>query len=275
MFEHGPHAFTGCQVVKSVLKRHVGPGQPEKPSNKGLLDMFDVALHVRTRPAAIEAVKGGAGESVKVGCQDGPFSSTAATGKAKKGRHLLAASGTAAGVLAGGNGTVVDDGRQHEFLKDCLWNCLGHLLERIALGQVSDKPLDRSKVPSGKKRRLSVLLTTDNESLRPEFVQRLEALGTRVYYSTGNVVHLSKSASDDHMDRMPTMAEFFLMAKAHYILEAGSYISTFAQFAGLFGNGTLAGIDWFAPGNCGFKIVHLGEQQVRGVRMQAREEDED
>jgi len=53
-------------------------------------------------------------------------------------------------------------------------------------------------------------------------------------------MHTSK-AGGSLMARLPTMGEFFLMAKAHTIIEAGSYISTFAYFSGLVGNGTLAG----------------------------------
>jgi len=54
------------------------------------------------------------------------------------------------------------------------------------------------------------------------------------------------------------MAEFYLMAKSHTIIRSRVLRSTFAYFAGLFGNGSLASIDWFRGRGCGLKLTHQG-----------------
>ncbi|GJP46180.1 hypothetical protein CLOM_g5497 [Closterium sp. NIES-68] len=237
------------EVVGQVLLHHVGEGKPPVPSQKGVKDgdMFDVALHIRTRPAAIEQIRGRGDEELsRVGCEDAEEEEESVGKKAKA----------------------------HEFLKGCLWDCIASLLEKIqqdkaARGTATDAASGgsggRSSSSSGP---LTILLTTDNEALRPEFVRRLARLGS-VFYSTGSIVHLSKTASTDmERQRMPTMAEFFLMAKAHTLIEAGSYMSTFAYFAGLLGNATLASIDWEGGVRrgrgggglvCGLKVFHEGE----------------
>ncbi|CAI7872976.1 unnamed protein product, partial [Closterium sp. NIES-53] len=58
--------------------------------------------------------------------------------------------------------------------------------------------------------------------------------------------------------RLPTMAEFFLLSKARTIIEAGSYISTFAYFAGLLGNGTLSSVD-MKSGQCRLHHEHVAQ----------------
>ncbi|GJP41977.1 hypothetical protein CLOM_g1581 [Closterium sp. NIES-68] len=58
--------------------------------------------------------------------------------------------------------------------------------------------------------------------------------------------------------RLPTMAEFFLLSKARTIIEAGSYISTFAYFAGLLGNGTLSSVD-MKGGQCRLHHEHVAQ----------------
>ncbi|CAI7808303.1 unnamed protein product [Closterium sp. NIES-54] len=249
------------EVVGQVLLQHMGEGKPPVPSQKGVADgdMFDVALHIRTRPAAIEQIRGrGEEELSRVGCEDAEEEDEE-TGAASKGKK----------------------GKSHEFLKGCLWDCIASLLEKLqqdkaarsmardaaggeTRGSSSSRRDRRSRSSSGP---LTILLTTDNEALRPEFVRRLARLGS-VFYSTGSIVHLSKTASTDmERQRMPTMAEFFLMAKAHTLIEAGSYMSTFAYFAGLLGNATLASIDWEGGARrgraggaaCGLKVFHEGE----------------
>lgn len=195
---------------------------------KGLSSMFDVALHMRTRAAAIENADGkGEAELSRVGCFD----------------------------------KRSDRKAPHQFLKKCLWGCLENLISEIDKSRraIWEARAKRAGGHSTKLRplpRLSILLATDNEALRPRFVEKLSRLGD-VYFSKGSIVHLSKSASTD-VERLPTMAEFYLMAKSHTIIEAGSYVSTFAYFAALFGNGTLASIDWFRGGGCGLKLTHQG-----------------
>ncbi|CAI5476348.1 unnamed protein product [Closterium sp. Yama58-4] len=221
------------EVVGQVLLQHMGEGTPPVPSQKGVADgdMFDVALHIRTRPAAIEQIRGRGDEELsRVGCEDAEEEDEEEAGAGSKGKK----------------------GKTHEFLKGCLWDCIASLLE---------------KLQQDKAARSMARDAADNEALRPEFVRRLARLGT-VFYSTGSIVHLSKTASTDmERQRMPTMAEFFLMAKAHTLIEAGSYMSTFAYFAGLLGNATLASIDWEGGARrgraggavCGLKVFHEGE----------------
>ncbi|CAI5960314.1 unnamed protein product [Closterium sp. NIES-65] len=256
------------EVVGQVLLQHMGEGTPPVPSQKGVADgdMFDVALHIRTRPAAIEQIRGRGDEELsRVGCEDAEEDEEEA-GAGSKGKK----------------------GKTHEFLKGCLWDCIASLLEKLQQDKAarsmardaagggtrggsssSSNSRDRgsSSSSSSSSGPLMILLTTDNEALRPEFVRRLARLGS-VFYSTGSIVHLSKTASTDmERQRMPTMAEFFLMAKAHTLIEAGSYMSTFAYFAGLLGNATLASIDWEGGARrgraggavCGLKVFHEGE----------------
>jgi len=112
-------------------------------------------------------------------------------------------------------------------------------------------------------RGLDILLATDNEALRPSFVDRLDPFGT-VYYSWGSS-STRPSLPSEEAERLPTMAEFHLMSRSHTILEAGSYISTFAYFSGSWATGTLAGIEWLPSGKCALKKVHKGQLARRDI----------
>ncbi|CAI5515353.1 unnamed protein product [Closterium sp. Naga37s-1] len=188
------------EVVGQVLLQHMGEGTPPVPSQKGVADgdMFDVALHIRTRPAAIEQIRGHGDEELsRVGCEDAEEEEEE-TGAGSKGKK----------------------GKSHEFLKGCLWDCIASLLEKLQ----QDK-------------------------------------------AARSMARDAAASTDMERQRMPTMAEFFLMAKAHTLIEAGSYMSTFAYFAGLLGNATLASIDWEGGSRrgraggvvCGLKVFHEGE----------------
>ena len=211
--------------------------------------MFDVAVHVRTRTLAVEkSIKADSEAYAEAECQD----------------------------------SDPDGWKRPKFLRKCLWECVGTLLSGIRAardaaltdglesgegrynGSGADGPLagldkdvydatkrgmgegkvgdggDAAKKGEEAAREFTILLATDDMQLRPQMVEILRPYGT-VYFSSGVVLHTSK-AGGSSSQRLPTMAEFFLMSRSHTIIEAGSYISTFAYFAGLMGNGTLSGV---------------------------------
>lgn len=130
-----------------------------------------------------------------------------------------------------------------------LWKCIGKVLQGI------ERYLPRKKRQMNKGG-YTIFLATDSEHFRRKFVKQLKPYGT-VYYSSGKVLHTSKA--QDFRNRMPTMAEFFLMSKSHVILEAEEYVSTFANFAALYGNGTLLALRYRNGGeDCRTRVVHKG-----------------
>ncbi|CAI5952589.1 unnamed protein product [Closterium sp. NIES-64] len=269
-------------AMRAVVRRrrHMGIGgglleaggdEESDLSLQGL--MFDIALHMRTRPLSIEG-KGGGGAGRGSNVEDG----SAATNELA---HV---------------GCVDDDGTGEEkrpranatsaFLQRCLWSCLDSVIREVVQKQGKVAPPLSAASNSFPQQPLSIFLATDSEELRGELVNRLSAYGD-VYYSTGAVVHSSKSAtsvagtsgegahsaarpsrdegpgdsttatggSKDELSstaipqgklawNLPTMGEFFLLSRAHAIIEAGEYVSSFAYQAALLGNGTLAGIKW-------------------------------
>lgn len=133
-----------------------------------------------------------------------------------------------------------------KFLRECLWECIGVILGTLKSSVKKERGIEG----------LSIFLATDDELLRPVFVQKLQKYGT-VFYSSGKVLHTSKTGGASN-ERLPTMAEYYLMAKANTLIEAGSYISTFAYFASLLGNGTLSGIN-MKNGGCRLRYEHKAE----------------
>ena len=102
--------------------------------------------------------------------------------------------------------------------------------------------------------RVHIFVATDNEEMRPQFVSRLLKFGT-VWYSTGNVIHISKQSRSSQ--KLPTAAEFYLLSKADHILQANTVVSTFSEFAAQLGNGTMLLPKQYTP-NCRFKYIHRG-----------------
>ncbi|GJP38387.1 hypothetical protein CLOM_g22831 [Closterium sp. NIES-68] len=251
--------------------------------------MFDIALHLRTRPSSIE----GTGEA---GTRRSSSRGDESAQLIKELAHV---------------GCVDNDDTEKKvaqanassaFLQRCLWSCLDSAIREVAKQQ--GKPIAPLSDGSNSSpfRPLSIFLATDSEELRGEFVNRLSAYGD-VYYSTGAVVHSAKTAVKVNDQRgegnvaanssgvtttteypsstepeaggssfssatgspkgrlawnLPTMGEFFLLSRSHTIIEAGEYVSSFAHQAALLGNGTLAGIKWGRDGNgsCSINVVH-------------------
>lgn len=101
--------------------------------------------------------------------------------------------------------------------------------------------------------RLSILLATDSEKLRPQFVDFLRPFGV-VFFSSGKVTHLSKSRGGME-GKLPTLVEFYLLSKAALLVSHQRYVSTFALLAAMYGNGSLvAGGD---HKTCRYHVEHL------------------
>ncbi|CAI7767371.1 unnamed protein product [Closterium sp. NIES-53] len=202
-----------------------------------------------------------------------------------------------------GQGLVKEEGRRGS-KKSHGAGDIGDGLEGIESGALSSlKPL-------------SVFLATDNENLRPQFVDKIGPVAGDVFFSTGAVTHTSKSgaaapaaaaaaaasaaaggravgaggagglegrsegeggvegsegderqkaAFEEHFQQQPspTMAEFFLLSRARVLVSFNKYVSTFAMFASMLGNGTLLALQTRPPttspvGGCHFQVEHLG-----------------
>ncbi|CAI7768569.1 unnamed protein product [Closterium sp. NIES-53] len=215
--------------------------------------MFDIALHMRTRPLSIEG-KGGGGASRGSSGEDGSAANNELA-------HVGCVDNDDTGENNGAPASATS-----AFLQRCLWSCLDSVIREVAEKQ--GKPIARLSTASNSSPRqpLSIFLATDSEELRGELVNRLSAYGD-VYYSTGAVVHSSKTATnvagtsgegnsaahsaampsrdegpgdsttitgsggnnDDQGVRLgklawnlPTMGEFFLLSRAHAIIEAAT-----------------------------------------------------
>ena len=125
------------------------------------------------------------------------------------------------------------------------WDCLGSHVEEVRREVAKRHGIDS---------KLHIFVATDNEEMRPHFVSRLLKFGT-VWFSTGSVIHMSKQSQSSQ--KLPTAAEFYLLSKADHILQADAVISTFAEFAGHLGNGTMLLPRQYTP-NCRFKYIHRG-----------------
>ena len=203
-----------------------------RPAANGLAMEFDVGLHIRTKARVLE--------NPGYKCRSSPEQCES---ERQQEREEIEA----------------------KFLSQRTWDCLHAVLTDIgSLTPRSDGSLTggtaiksgvsgednaRGKNESaavGSGRALSIFLATDHEGLRGEFVSRLSAYGA-VYYNGGEVAHIGV-AKGDAAGRLPTMAEFFLLSKCHVIIELDLYLSTFSNFAGYLGNGTIVTVP-YAPGN--------------------------
>eukprot|EP00897_Mesotaenium_endlicherianum_P008576 jgi/Mesen1/7747/ME000407S06970 len=211
----GPAEALG-PVIAEML--HTGGEDRDAPveleEGAGLRLQFDVAVHMRTRTTAVENRVG-----LKVCGPEDSKCMEAAKVRLKQEEKLMSA-----------------------YLMPVKWACVGALLKNVS----------RLKAPAqGGNASLSIFLATDNELLRPRFVNFLKPYGP-VYYSAGHVVHTSKGGSSS---KLPTMAEFYLLSKASHVIEVDNYISTFCLFAALFGNGTLVA-HVGRPQQCAFPALH-------------------
>lgn len=105
--------------------------------------------------------------------------------------------------------------------------------------------------------RLAILIVTDNEVLRPRFVDFLRRVGN-VYFSRSHITHSSKSRTrGKSLASLDSIGDFFLLSRAKTIISFGPTRSSFALMASTLGNSTYVIIDKANKASmCTTRIVH-------------------
>lgn len=104
--------------------------------------------------------------------------------------------------------------------------------------------------------RLAILIVTDNEGLRPMFVELLRPMGD-VYFSRSHVTHSSKSRTHGKsLASLDSIADFFLLSRAKTVISFGPTRSSFALMASTLGNSTYVIMDKANCSMCNIHIVH-------------------
>ncbi|CAI5476064.1 unnamed protein product [Closterium sp. Yama58-4] len=228
--------LTGKRHLLSVARegRDKGGGARGEEQGEGAV-WFDVAVHVRTRTLAVEkAVKPGSTDTQWQGCTDAGAKPSAPP-----------------------------------FLQDCLWRCVLSTISLLAANSTTSSSgsssgrADVQSVPwAGGRggRRLTVFVATDDEELRPAFVERLQRMeGARVYWSAAAVRHTSKAGVDGQAGQggLHGLADWWLLSRASAVLQV-AHASSFAYFASLFANSTFASVSTL-NGRCDVHYEHIAE----------------
>ncbi|CAI5530379.1 unnamed protein product [Closterium sp. Naga37s-1] len=219
-------------VASEGRERGGGAAEQGEVQGEGAV-WFDVAVHVRTRTLAVEkAVKPGSTDTQWQGCTDAGAKPSASP-----------------------------------FLQDCLWRCVLSTVALLAANSSSSSGssshADTQSVGSAGGRggrRVTVFVATDNEELRPVFVERLQRMeGAHVYWSAAAVRHTSKAGADGKagLGGLHGLADWWLLSCASAVLQV-AHASSFAYFAALFANSTLASISTL-NGHCDVHYEHIAE----------------
>ncbi|CAI5531487.1 unnamed protein product [Closterium sp. Naga37s-1] len=226
------------EVASEGRERGGGAAEQGEVAGEGAV-WFDVAVHVRTRTLAVEkAVKPGSTDTQWQGCTDAGAKPSASP-----------------------------------FLQDCLWRCVLSTVALLAANTTTSTSTSSSSGGvhadeqslglaggEGGRRRVSVFVATDNEELRPVFVERLQRMGgVHVYWSAAAVRHTSKAGADGHAGQggLHGLADWWLLSRASAVLQV-AHASSFAYFAALFSNSTLASISTL-NGHCDVHYEHIAE----------------
>ncbi|CAI5463649.1 unnamed protein product [Closterium sp. Yama58-4] len=145
---------------------------------------------------------------------------------------------------------------------------------RVGMGGEEEEHWEMEKVPPGQAVRmqfdmalhvrgrpstplplLTIFIATDTDEVRPAIVKFLRPFG-RVFFSNAPAIHLSKSQSQG--SHLGTLGDFLMLSKAAVVVSFTRYISTFAMFAAMLGNGTLVAQPE-SESNCRFVVEHLAE----------------
>ncbi|CAI7738100.1 unnamed protein product [Closterium sp. NIES-53] len=222
------------EVARKEGARGVGAAVQGEVAGEGAV-WFDVAVHVRTRTLAVEkAVKPGSTDTQWQGCTDaGAHPSTS------------------------------------PFLQDCLWRCVLSTIALLAANSTTSTSTSSSVHADSQSlylagarggRRVAVLVATDNEELRPAFVERLQRMGgVQVFWSAAAVRHTSKAGADGQAGQggLHGLADWWLLSRASAVLQV-AHASSFAYFAALFANSTLASISTLND-HCDVHYEHIAE----------------
>ncbi|CAI5470523.1 unnamed protein product [Closterium sp. Yama58-4] len=228
----------GGKVARDGRGRGGGAAEQGEVVGEGAV-WFDVAVHVRTRTLAVEkAVKPGSTDTQWQGCTDADAHPPASP-----------------------------------FMQDCLWRCVLSTVALLAANSTtstssssssgSSGHADTQSVPSAGERGgrgVSVFVATDNEELRPAFVERLQRMeGAHVYWSAAAVRHTSKAGTDGQAGQggLHGLADWWLLSRASAVLQV-AHASSFAYFAALFANSTFASISTL-NGRCDVHYEHIAE----------------
>lgn len=121
------------------------------------------------------------------------------------------------------------------FLSNSTWTCLDYWLKQAHQSAVNSSKKHSSEVIAD--RPLSIFLATDNVFLRPALVRRLARYGN-VYYNDEEVAHVLDGGAKNAAAPLQSLAELYLLSKAHVVLGLGKMLSTFFMMAGALGNST-------------------------------------
>ncbi|CAI5519961.1 unnamed protein product [Closterium sp. Naga37s-1] len=102
---------------------------------------------------------------------------------------------------------------------------------------------------------LTIFIATGTDEVQPAIVKFLRPFG-RVFFSNAPAIHLSKSLSQG--SHLSTLGDFLMLSKPSVVVSFTRYISTFAMFAAMLGNGTLVAQPE-SESNCRFVVEHLAQ----------------
>lgn len=197
-FLNGPR-----NVLSKVMKENlqsVGKNQTQSviPDGSPFRLFFDVAVQIRTLVSAVE------GSPLAKKCEKGDDVCFRTREEFQR----------------------VEDARQARYLSSNFWGCLANLFAIIRRNLVSKN--DPNPI-------LNIFLATDNEFLRPKFVNLIRKNGV-CYFSSGKVEHTTRGNS---AFALPTFAEFELISRSNYLFSYRTQVSTFGESAAQYGNCTV------------------------------------
>ncbi|GJP45906.1 hypothetical protein CLOM_g5243, partial [Closterium sp. NIES-68] len=127
--------------------------------------------------------------------------------------------------------------------------------ESMRIATITPPPNSSLGTPSLPLPPLTIFIATDTDDVRPAIVKFLRPFG-RVYFSNAPAIHLSKSRTQG--SHLSTLGDFLMLSKASVVVSFTRYISTFAMFAAMLGNGTLVA-EPESESHCRFVVEHLAD----------------
>ena len=136
------------------------------------------------------------------------------------------------------------------FSDDNYWGCIDLLIRTKLAALLIERDYTRVTTEGWR-----IYLATDDVVLRPLFLNRLSHHG-RVFYMAADISHFARGPTSGK-DPMPTLADFFLIGRAHIMIEGREKLSSFAQFPALMTNASFATLSR-RRGACKLCVKHEG-----------------